>query len=130
MDTHTHTVSLIDISCRLKNPCSREALGAAIAGASQSHMRGILDLCSHRVNDPIPTASKDYNHDSRSCIVDLNACTCVDDKFIKVVAFYDNEFAYAARLLDLCLFVEAADKEGQKPLLLAPAKACPMMSAN
>jgi len=56
----------------------------------------------------------------------------VDDKFVKVIAYYDNEWAYAARLLELCLFVDSVDKDFNKRnvSLLLPGQPCPMMSSN
>ena len=162
----TSNVSMIDVNCTLTNKCTKEALGAAIAGAAQEHMKGIIDLCTHNTVNPFPTASKDYCHDSRyvraccaaefcshgfylitcactysptppphahthrSCIVDLNSCLfSEDEKFVKLIAYYDNEWAYASRLLDLCVFVNEQDQlHPDAPLMLPPVNKCPIMA--
>ena len=104
-------VSVIDVTVRLTNPCSGpEFLGAAIAGAAQNELSGILGLCGSK-----RTASSDFKTDSRSCVVDLESCIFLNDRFVKIVAYYDNEWAYAARLLELCVLVENIDSSEGAP---------------
>eukprot|EP00605_Chrysophyceae_sp_TOSAG23-4_P000623 GSChrysophyteH1.ASY1.ANO1.702.1 assembled CDS len=86
------------------NPCTLESLEAAVQSAAQSTaMRGVIGITSDQL------VSSDFLGDTRSCIVDLNASLLLDNNFIKVVAWYDNEVAYAAKLIDLAIFMSEKD---------------------
>ncbi|KAJ1420993.1 hypothetical protein B484DRAFT_452916 [Ochromonadaceae sp. CCMP2298] len=56
--------------------------------------------------------SSDFNHDERSCIVDVSASMLLNPHFVKLVAYYDNEWAYAVRMVDLILHMKAAESGG------------------
>jgi glyceraldehyde 3-phosphate dehydrogenase len=120
-------VSVLDFGMRLRNSCSKEALGAAIKSAALGPLTGIIDVST---DNPV---SSDFKGDQRSCIVDLNACTMLHDRFLKVVAWYDNEAGYAARILDLCTYVNEIDKNTESMKMLAAptpkAQASPLPNA-
>jgi glyceraldehyde 3-phosphate dehydrogenase len=105
-------VSLLELTVRFTNSCDIPSLGAAIKGAANSYGRGIID-----VTTDFPVSS-DFIGDSRSCIVDLNATTFLNDKFGKITCWYDNEMAYAHRLIELCMYVNEVDSRDEPVQML------------
>lgn len=92
------TVSLSDMTFVLKRAVTRDEVNAALLKASQSpRWRGILGVSDE------PLVSSDYVGDPRSCIVDLALTNVVDGDLVKVVAWYDNEWGYANRLVEIAL---------------------------
>jgi glyceraldehyde 3-phosphate dehydrogenase len=107
-------VSVLELTVRLKNPCDIPSLGAAIKGAAQSYGAGIIDVTQELL------VSSDFIGDARSCVVDLHATTFLNDKFVKITAWYDNEAAYAARLIDLCVHTNEVDRMNEPtPMITA-----------
>lgn len=95
----TPNVSLLDVNVRLQKRTSIEALRDAFRQASQTPAyQGILGVSEE------PLVSCDFNGDTHSAIVDLPSMQVVGD-MVKVLAWYDNEMAYATRLYELALFV-------------------------
>jgi glyceraldehyde 3-phosphate dehydrogenase len=92
----TPTVSLVDFTFVLKRPASVDEINAVLTQASKSGpLQGVLGVSSE------PLVSSDYKGDSRSAIVDLGLTRVVGGDLVKVVAWYDNEWGYSARLVDL-----------------------------
>jgi glyceraldehyde 3-phosphate dehydrogenase len=95
----TPTVSIVDFSCTVERPITKEELNAAFkAAAAEGRMKGILGVTSGEYMDPL--VSMDFKGDSRSSIVDL-ASNMVLGNLVKVVAWYDNEWGYSCRTADL-----------------------------
>lgn len=92
----TINVSLVDLTCRLRTPASVEEVNAALEAAAEVSRRHIL-----RVNR-LPLVSTDFNHNPASSIVDLNH-TKVVGGLTKVLAWYDNEWGFSNRMLDITL---------------------------
>ena len=91
----TPTVSVVDFTAELEKETSVEELNAAFRAAAAGPMAGILGVC----DDPL--VSSDFRGDTRSSIID-SACTMVlGGNFIKVIAWYDNEWGYSCRVADL-----------------------------
>jgi glyceraldehyde 3-phosphate dehydrogenase len=90
----TPDVSLIDVSANLAKAASVEELNAAFQKASKGKMKGILGY------DTEPLVSVDYVHDPRSAVVDATS-TLVNGRNVKVVAWYDNEYGYSCRTIEL-----------------------------
>ena len=67
-------------------------------------MKGILGVTEDEV------VSSDFNNDSRSSIVDAKACISLNPTFVKIVAYYDNEWAYSNRMIDLMNYMAKIDK--------------------
>ena len=88
-------VSLIDLTVKLKNPTSYEAIKEAMKDASETSLRGILGYTNEAV------VSQDFTSETRSAIFDAEAGLALNDRFYKIIAWYDNEFGYAARVVDL-----------------------------
>ncbi len=101
----TPTVSIVDFSCTVERPTTKDGLNAAFkAAASEGPMKGILGVTSGEFMDPL--VSMDFKGDPRSSIVDL-ASNMVLGNLIKVVAWYDNEWGYSCRTADLAMMMAA-----------------------
>jgi glyceraldehyde 3-phosphate dehydrogenase len=95
----TPTVSLTDLVCELSRPVTVEEVNNAFKEASEGYMEGILGYSEE------PLVSIDYKGDDRSSIVDGLSTMVMSDSMIKVVAWYDNEWGYSCRTVDLVNYV-------------------------
>lgn len=102
----TLDVSVVDLTVNLKKPTSYEEICAAVKRASENEMKGILGYTDDLV------VSTDFIHDSRISIFDAKAGIPLTDTFVKLVAWYDNEWGYSVKLLDLAKFVHERDAKG------------------
>jgi len=93
----TPNVSVVDLTVRLERPGSYEDIKAAIKAASEGPMNGILGYTEDDV------VSNDFVGDARSSIFDAKAGIALSDKFVKLVSWYDNEWGYSNRVVDLIL---------------------------
>jgi glyceraldehyde 3-phosphate dehydrogenase len=98
----TATVSVVDFVATLKEPASREAVNTAFKQAAMGKLKGILDYTE------APLVSSDFRGDAHSAIVDGLSTMALADHFVKVVAWYDNEWGYACRVADLTHFISEA----------------------
>jgi glyceraldehyde 3-phosphate dehydrogenase len=92
-------VSLVDLTVNLSKATTVEAINAAMRAAADGPLKGILGVSDE------PLVSADYLHDSRSSIFDALSTMGVGDKFFKVLAWYDNEWAYSCRVVDLVDYI-------------------------
>lgn len=88
-------VSAIEMTIQSRHAASTEAMHAALAAASSTTMQGVLALGSE------PCASIDFNHDTRSAIIDTRQTRAVGSHLLSVLIWFDNEWAFANRLLDV-----------------------------
>ncbi|PWK78520.1 glyceraldehyde 3-phosphate dehydrogenase [Mucilaginibacter oryzae] len=88
-------VSVVDLTVRLKNGASYEAIKAAMKEASEGELKGILGYTEDEV------VSEDFKGDVRTSIFDAKAGIGLNDNFVKVVSWYDNEWGYSNKLIDL-----------------------------
>jgi glyceraldehyde 3-phosphate dehydrogenase len=93
----TPNVSVVDLTVRLERAGSYEDIKAAIKAASEGPMNGILGYTEDDV------VSNDFVGDARSSIFDAKAGIALSDKFVKLVSWYDNEWGYSNRVVDLIL---------------------------
>ncbi|XP_031115088.1 glyceraldehyde-3-phosphate dehydrogenase GAPCP1, chloroplastic-like isoform X1 [Ipomoea triloba] len=91
----TPNVSVVDLTCRLEKSASYEDVKAAIKYASEGPLKGILGYTDEDV------VSNDFVGDSRSSIFDAKAGIGLNDSLMKLVSWYDNEWGYSNRVLDL-----------------------------
>ncbi|KAL4554505.1 hypothetical protein LXL04_039336 [Taraxacum kok-saghyz] len=91
----TANVSVVDLTCRLEKKATYEDVKAAIKYASEGPMQGILGYTDEDV------VSNDFVGDSRSSIFDAKAGIGLSSSFVKLVSWYDNEWGYSNRVLDL-----------------------------
>jgi glyceraldehyde 3-phosphate dehydrogenase len=88
-------VSVVDLTVRLKKGASYEAIKAAMKEASEGELKGILGYTEDEV------VSEDFRGDARTSIFDAKAGIGLNDNFVKVVSWYDNEWGYSNKLIDL-----------------------------
>jgi len=91
----TPNVSVVDLTCRLAKPASMEEINAAIKNASEGKLKGILGYTQDMV------VSCDFNGSNFSSIYDSKACLQLNNQFVKLVSWYDNENGYSNRVVDL-----------------------------
>jgi len=91
----TLNVSVVDLTCRLEKATTYEDIKKAMKTASEGPLKGILGYTEDEV------VSSDFNGDPRTSIFDAKAGIALNDNFVKVVAWYDNEWGYSCKLLDL-----------------------------
>jgi len=92
-------VSLVDCVINLKTETTAEELNAAVKAAAEGEMKGILGYSD------LPLVSSDYKEDPRSSIFDALSTMMIDSKTVKVLAWYDNEWAYSNRCIDLAMYM-------------------------
>jgi len=95
----TPNVSITDLVVEVEKPTSVEEVNAALKAASEGELKGILGYSE------APLVSKDYNGDPRSSIIDALSTMVVDGSLVKVISWYDNEWGYSNRVVDLVAFI-------------------------
>jgi len=95
----TPDVSVVDLTCRIEKGASYADIVAAIKEAAAGDMKGILDWTDEEV------VSQDFTHCKASSIFDVNAGIALSDTFVKLVSWYDNEWGYSNRLVDLAVYM-------------------------
>lgn len=101
-------VSVVDLTCKLQKEVSYEEIKNAIKLASETYLKGILGY----TEDPV--VSSDFMGDSRTSIFDADAGIMLSNKFVKLVSWYDNEWGYSNKLVDLMQYVYERDIELQE----------------
>ncbi len=97
----TPNVSMIDLVVELAKPASPEDVNKSLQEASQKSLAGILEFCE------APLVSRDFNGNPHSAVVDAPLTMGMGDNMIKVVAWYDNEWAYSCRVVDMVCYMAA-----------------------
>lgn len=97
----TANVSLVDLVVNTGKPVSKEAANDALKAASEGALKGVLKVCSE------PLVSIDFNHDNASSIVDATATHAVGEHMLRIAAWYDNEWGFSCRMLDMARKVSA-----------------------
>ena len=95
----TPDVSVVDLTVRLKSPASYEEICAKMKEASEGELKGILGYTEDAV------VSNDFIGDSRTSIFDATAGIQLSDKFVKLVSWYDNEWGYSCKVVDLVAYI-------------------------
>merc|ERR1712124_132267 len=96
-------VSVVDLTIRLEKPAKYADIVAAVKEASAGEMQGILDWTDEEV------VSTDFVTCKASSVFDVNAGIALNDNFVKLVTWYDNEWGYSNRLVDLCVYMSKQD---------------------
>jgi len=99
----TPDVSVVDLTVRLEKEASYEEICAKLKEASETSMKGVLGYTEDMV------VSTDFLGDTRSSIFDAKAGIQLSKTFVKLVSWYDNEFGYSNRVVDLILHMQAKD---------------------
>ncbi len=98
-------VSVVDLTCKLKTPTSYEAIKETLKAASENGLKGILGY----TEDPV--VSSDFMGDARTSIFDAEAGIMLSPTFVKLVAWYDNEWGYSNKLVDLMQYIYEVDNK-------------------
>ena len=94
----TVDVSVVDLTCNLEKPATYEEICNAVKKASENEFKGIIEY----VDEPL--VSSDFVNDAHTSIFDAQAGIQLTDTFVKLVAWYDNEWGYAHKLVDLACY--------------------------
>jgi len=95
----TPNVSLVDLVCIVEKDTTKEEVNRAIKEAAEGKLNRVLEYCEK------PLVSKDFNGNPKSSIVDAALTNVIDKRLIKVLSWYDNEWGYSCRVVDLIEFV-------------------------
>ena len=91
--------SVVDLTCTLEKPATYEEICAAVKKASENEMKGIIEYVD------APLVSSDFIHDAHTSIFDSQAGIALNDTFVKLIAWYDNEWGYSNKLVDLAIYM-------------------------
>lgn len=97
----TPDVSVVDLTCRLAKPATYEEIKAAMKAASEGALKGVLGYTEDAV------VSNDFIGDARTSIFDADAGIALNDNFVKVVSWYDNEWGYSNKVVELILYMDS-----------------------
>ena len=97
----TVDVSVVDLTCRLEKSASFDEVKAAMKDASENSMKGVLGYTDEGV------VSQDFVSEPRTSVFDANASMALNDNFVKIVSWYDNEYGYSTKLVELALHVSS-----------------------
>ena len=97
----TANVSVVDLTCKLAKPAKCDEIKQAMKQASEGPLKGILGYTEDQV------VSSDFNGDKRTSIFDAGAGIALNDTFVKVVSWYDNEWGYSNKVVDLIEYIAA-----------------------
>jgi glyceraldehyde 3-phosphate dehydrogenase len=95
----TLNVSVVDLTCRLEKSTDYEAVKSAMKKASENELKGVLGYTEDEV------VSSDFIGDSRTSIFDAKAGIMLNANFVKIIAWYDNEWGYSCKLLDIIAYM-------------------------
>lgn len=99
----TPDASVVDLTCNLEKPATYEEICAAMKEASEGDLKGILGYTEE------PVVSSDFITDARTSIFDAKAGVSLTDTFVKVVSWYDNEWGYSNKVVDLISYMAGID---------------------
>ncbi len=99
----TVDVSVVDLTCNLERPTTYEEICAAVKKACENELKGIMEYTDEAV------VSSDFIGDKHTSIFDATAGIMLTDSFVKLVAWYDNEWGYSNKLVDLACYMSKVD---------------------
>ena len=97
----TADVSVVDLTVRTKTATSLDAIKKAFSNAADNELNGVLGYTEEAV------VSQDFVSETRTCVFDASAAIELNPQFFKIVGWYDNEFAYSTKLVELALHVNS-----------------------
>ena len=97
-------VSIVDLTCRLEKGATYDEICAAVKAASEGAMKGVIEYCEDEV------VSSDFITDPHTSIFDAKAGLALNDNFVKLMAWYDNEWGFSCKMLDLTRHIDKVRK--------------------
>ena len=97
-------VSLVDLTCRLEKPATYEEICAAVRAAAEGPMKSVVLY----TEDPV--VSSDFRTEPHTCVFDATAGIALNDNFVKLMAWYDNEWGYSCKMVDLVRHIDKVRK--------------------
>ncbi len=101
----TLDVSVVDLTCRLEKGATYDEIKAVVKKSSENELKGILGYTEDEV------VSSDFIHDARTSIFDAKAGISLNNNFVKLVSWYDNEWGYSNKVVDLICHMALVDKK-------------------
>ena len=101
-------VSIVDLTCRLEKGASYDEICAAVKAASEGPMKGVIEYCEDEV------VSSDFITDPHTSIFDAKAGLALNDNFVKLMAWYDNEWGFSCKMLDLTRHIDKVDRKSTR----------------
>ena len=95
----TPNVSLTDLTCVLEKEATVESVNETFKKASETNLKGILQYLTE------PLVSRDFFGSNYSCIFDAELTKVIDGRLVKIMGWYDNEWAYSLRVVELCEYI-------------------------
>lgn len=105
MRVPTLDVSVVDLTCNLEKPTTYEEIVEVIKKASKTNMKGVLSWTDDKV------VSSDFIGEEHTCVFDVEAGIMLTPTFVKLVAWYDNEWGYSNKLVDLAVHISKGAKK-------------------
>ncbi len=103
MRVPTSDVSVVDLTAKLSKPATLKEICAEIKRASENEFKGIIEYTEFE------SVSTDFLDDTNTCIFDSKASVALNDTFVKLVAWYDNEIGYSTKVVDLAYYMYCVD---------------------
>ena len=104
MRVPTLDVSVVDLTVNLAKPAKYDEICAAVKAASEGEMKGVIEYCEDEV------VSSDFITDPHTSIFDAKAGLALNDNFVKLMAWYDNEWGFSCKMLDLTRHIDKVRK--------------------
>ena len=104
----TSTVSLVDLVVEVEKSTNTNEVNDAFKEASKTYLKGILDYSE------IPLVSCDFKGNPNSCVIDAEFTDVIENNLIKVLGWYDNEWAYSMRIIDLIKYIKKEEQKWMK----------------
>ena len=101
----TINVSVVDVTFKLKTPTTYEEIKKEVKKQSEGKLKDIVGYTEE------PVVSSDFIHDARTCIFDAGAGIMLNETFVKLVAWYDNEWGYSNKVIDLIIHMAKEDNK-------------------
>ncbi|KAF5117906.1 hypothetical protein DV454_000799 [Geotrichum candidum] len=101
----TVDVSVVDLTVRLENGATYDEIKQVVKEASEGPLKGVLGYTEDSV------VSTDFIGDAHSSIFDASAGILLNENFVKLISWYDNEYGYSARVIDLLVYIAGVDAE-------------------
>ncbi|KUL85162.1 hypothetical protein ZTR_06262 [Talaromyces verruculosus] len=103
MRVPTSNVSVVDLTCRTEKPVTYDEIKAVVKKYSEGELKGIMGYTEDEV------VSSDLNGNTNSSVFDAKAGIALNSNFIKLVSWYDNEWGYSRRVVDLIVYISKVD---------------------